>query len=63
MKTVEEMTLEKAYEITNKMTIQDHKTPTPLMKEAKWLIYEKVISKKYGSDNPMLEPDYNEGWR
>jgi len=61
------MTLEEAYKITDPMTLEDHRNPTPEQIEAKWVIYKKVIVPKYGDENgevpPHLEPDFNEGWR
>ena len=56
------MTLDEAYSITEKMTIRDHYKPTDEMRQAKELIYREVIKPEYG-DNPMMEPDFNEGWR
>lgn len=54
---------EKARLIVEKMTMQDHNNPTSEMREAKEYIYQNVIKPKYGDDCPMLEPDFNEGWK
>ena len=57
------MTLDEAYEITSKMYIADHLDPTPEQREAKWLIYKLVLKPRFGDDDPIVQPDYMEGWR
>jgi hypothetical protein len=57
------MTLEEAYKITGKMTNEDDVHPTDLQREAKELIYQKVIEPRYPNGAPYyLEPDFKEGW-
>ena len=56
--------LKKSYEITNKMDVEANRNPTDEQRDAKWLIYNEVISPKYnGNPPPYLEPDYMEGWK
>lgn len=55
--------LMRANEITGRMTIQDDKNPTDEMRAAKELIYQTSIKPQCGESNPMLEPDFNEGWK
>ncbi len=59
------ITLNEAYEITNEMSMQDHRKMTKKQSEAKWLIYKMVIRPQYKSEEdmpPHLEPDFMEGW-
>lgn len=53
----------KFLDITQNMTFEDDKNPTEEMRDAKEYIYQRFIKPKYGSDCPMLEPDFNEGWK
>lgn len=61
------MTLEEAYAITDKMTMNEHRNPNSEQSTAKWVIYREVIVKKYANEKgevpPHLEPDYMEGWK
>lgn len=66
------MNLKEAYEVTKMMTINDDRNPTIRQREAKNIIFNEVISKKWLKENQgkslddipsYLEPDAEEGWK